>query len=108
MSAFRPYNIDELNFSYKGKLGRGFIDAEAAFAEDKGIAPAQVSGMSVTPDYVTLDLKWSVASDGDDQTATFYNVYISDKTLNAGALASLQPIRINGTGYPLVVLLSTF
>lgn len=101
MSAFRPYNIDELNPSYKGKLGRGFIDAEAAFAEDKGIAPAQVSGMSVTPDYVTLDLKWSVASDGDDQTATFYNVYISDKALNAAALASLQPIRINGTGYPL-------
>ena len=30
ITAYRPYNIDEQNPTYKGKLGKGYIDAEAA------------------------------------------------------------------------------
>ena len=39
ITAYRPYNIDEQNPTYKGKLGKGYIDAEAAFETDTKIRP---------------------------------------------------------------------
>ena len=49
-TAYRPYNIDEQNPTYKGKLGKGYIDAEAAFETDTKIAPEKVGTLTLKPD----------------------------------------------------------
>lgn len=99
VSSFLPYNIDELNPSYKGKLGTGFIDAYAAFAQDQGIAPQKVENIEISPSYSSVSLKWKAVSDADDKTAAFYNIYISDAPITTASLASMEAQRVNGIGY---------
>ena len=70
ITAYRPYNIDEINPAYKGKLGRGFIDAESAFESDTKIAPDEVTKLTLTPDFVDVNAEWSIAKD-EDKTAAF-------------------------------------
>lgn len=80
VSAYRPFNIDEMNPMYKGKLGKGYIDAEAAFESDTKIAPDKVEKLNLIPDFVEIRAEWSVAKD-EDKTASFYRLYISPNEL---------------------------
>ena len=75
ITAYRPYNIDEINPAYKGKLGRGFIDAEAAFESNTKIAPDEVAKLTLTPDFVDVNAEWSIAKD-EDKTAAFYRLLL--------------------------------
>ena len=86
---YRPYNIDEINPAYKGKLGRGFIDAEAAFESDTKIAPDEVTKLTLTPDFVDVNAEWSIAKD-EDKTAAFYRLYISANDLTPESLKDMD------------------
>ena len=100
ITAYRPFNIDELNPGYKGKLGKGYIDAEAAFETDTKIAPEKVGTLNLTPDFVDITAEWSIAKD-EDKTAAFYRLYISPNDLTAENLKDMSFKEINGMGHNL-------
>ena len=100
ITAYRPFNIDELNPAYKGKLGKGYIDAEAAFESDTKIAPEKVGTLTLTPDFVDITAEWSIAKD-EDKTAAFYRLYISPNDLTAENLKDMSFKEINGMGHSL-------
>ena len=100
ITAYRPYNIDEINPAYKGKLGRGFIDAESAFESDTKIAPDEVTKLTLTPDFVDVNAEWSIAKD-EDKTAAFYRLYISANDLTPESLKDMDYQEINGVGHSL-------
>jgi len=100
ITAYRPFNIDELNPAYKGKLGKGYIDAEAAFETDTKIAPEKVGTLTLTPDFVDITAEWSIAKD-EDKTAAFYRLYISPNDLTAENLKDMSFKEINGMGHSL-------
>ncbi len=100
ITAYRPFNIDELNPAYKGKLGKGYIDAEAAFESDTKIAPEKVGTLTLTPDFVDITAEWSIAKD-EDKTAAFYRLYISPNDLTAENLKGMSFKEINGMGHSL-------
>ena len=100
ITAYRPFNIDELNPGYKGKLGKGYIDAEAAFETDTKIAPEKVATLTLTPDFVDITAEWSIAKD-EDKTAAFYRLYISPNDLTAENLKDMNFKEINGMGHNL-------
>ena len=100
ITAYRPFNIDELNPGYKGKLGKGYIDAEAAFETDTKIAPEKVGTLTLTPDFVDITAEWSIAKD-EDKTAAFYRLYISPNDLTAENLKDMNFKEINGMGHSL-------
>lgn len=100
ITAYRPFNIDELNPGYKGKLGKGYIDAEAAFESDTKIAPEKVGTLTLTPDFVDITAEWSIAKD-EDKTAAFYRLYISPNDLTAENIKDMSFKEINGMGHNL-------
>ncbi len=100
ITAYRPFNIDELNPGYKGKLGKGYIDAEAAFETDTKIAPEKVGTLTLTPDFVDITAEWSIAKD-EDKTAAFYRLYISPNDLTAENTKDISFKEINGMGHSL-------
>lgn len=100
ITAYRPFNIDELNPGYKGKLGKGYIDAEAAFETDTKIAPEKVATLTLTPDFVDITAEWSIAKD-EDKTAAFYRLYISPNDLTADNIKDMSFKEINGMGHSL-------
>ena len=100
ITAYRPFNIDELNPGYKGKLGKGYIDAEAAFETDTKIAPEKVGTLNLTPDFVDITAEWSIAKD-EDKTAAFYRLYISPNDLTAENIKDMSFKEINGMGHSL-------
>ena len=100
ITAYRPFNIDELNPGYKGKLGKGYIDAEAAFETDTKIAPEKVGTLTLTPDFVDITAEWSIAKD-EDKTAAFYRLYISPNDLTAENIKDMTFKEINGMGHSL-------
>ena len=100
ITAYRPFNIDELNPGYKGKLGKGYIDAEAAFETDTKIAPEKVGTLTLTPDFVDITAEWSIAKD-EDKTAAFYRLYISSNDLTAENIKDMSFKEINGMGHNL-------
>lgn len=100
ITAYRPFNIDELNPAYKGKLGKGYIDAEAAFETDTKIAPEKVGTLTLTPDFVDITAEWSIAKD-EDKTAAFYRLYISPNDLTAQNIKDMSFKEINGMGHNL-------
>lgn len=100
ITAYRPFNIDELNPAYKGKLGKGYIDAEAAFETDTKIAPEKVGTLTLTPDFVDITAEWSIAKD-EDKTAAFYRLYISPNDLTADNIKGMTFKEINGMGHSL-------
>lgn len=100
ITAYRPFNIDELNPAYKGKLGKGYIDAEAAFETDTKIAPEKVATLTLTPDFVDITAEWSIAKD-EDKTAAFYRLYISPNDLTAENIKDMTFKEINGLGHSL-------
>ena len=100
ITAYRPYNIDEQNPTYKGKLGKGYIDAEAAFESDTKIAPEKVGTLTLKPDFVDINAEWSIAKD-EDKTAAFYRLYIAQGELTADKLKDMTYREINGMGHSL-------
>ncbi len=99
LTSLRPFNIDKENPRYKGKLGVGYIDAYAALAENQNKKPEKPQFVSVTPDFVSLDIKWKAVSDEDDTLPLFYKLYFSNKQLNKSNYNKAECIQINALGY---------
>ncbi len=100
VSAYLPVNIDEANPMYRGKLGKGYIDAEAAFESDTQIAPERVPSLNITPDFINIDVEWGIAKD-EGKTAAFYRLYLSPNELNADNIKGMNYREINGIGHKL-------
>lgn len=98
-TALRPYDINKLNPNYKGRLGRGYIDADKALAVNLQKAPANVGTVTKTPSFISIDLSWKAVADEDDQTASLYKVYYSTTELNANNYQSAPSKDINGYAY---------
>lgn len=64
-----------------GKLGYGYIDAFKALAEDHGLKPEPVTSIEVTPDFSSLNFLFTAVKDGDDKTASTYNLYYSQERI---------------------------
>ena len=81
-------------------MGRGYIDASAVFAENKGKAPAKVSQINVDEvSFVTANISWAAVSDEDDGTPVEYNVYLSEEEITDANAKDAHYAKINATGY---------
>ncbi len=98
-TAFRPMDIDAVNPDYKGRLGKGYIDAEKALAVNENKKPGKVAAVSVKEDYITLELTWKAVADEDDGTATLYKLYYSGNQLNSGNYHTAAAIDVKGISY---------
>ena len=99
LGALKAQNIDALT-GFPGRMGRGYIDASAVFAENKGKAPAKVSQINVDEvSFVTANISWAAVSDEDDGTPVEYNVYLSEKEITDANAKDVHYAKINATGY---------
>lgn len=98
-TSFLPHDIDVINPQYKGRLGKGYIDANKALAVNAQKAPAEVADVEKTASFVYLDLSWKAVADEDDQTASLYKVYYSTSELNAGNYQSASVKVVDGFIY---------
>ena len=99
LGALKPVNIDVENPGFERTLGLGYIDAAAAFAENKNIPPDKVSEISVDPGFVDMKLTWSSVEDKDDKMPVCYNLYMDEKELSKSNYTSAKTvIRVSGFG----------
>lgn len=91
LNSLLSQNINSNNPSYSGKLGYGYIDAFAALADNRKIAPEAVSAVSTSKDFSELELSYTAVRDEDDNTAATYELYISKSPIAARDLAQLRP-----------------
>ncbi len=99
LTGLRPVNIDKVNPKYKGLLGVGYIDAFRALSVNKNKKPGNPKFLEVTPDFITVDLKWTAVEDEDDETPDVYRLYYSTQKLDAGNYANADFVEIGAAGY---------
>lgn len=100
MTGLKRRDINEDTPQYAGRLGRGYIDAARALAEDHGKAPEKVEAVAVEDDFVDLHLSWSAVNDEDDGSADHYMIYYSDKApLTAANFTSGTALKVDGFPY---------
>lgn len=90
------------NPDYSGKLGVGYIDAYLALTiENKNMAPEAPKFLpekSLSDQFLSATIYWTVPKDADDSAPSRYNLYISDKPLNASNYTQAK-ILGNVSGY---------
>lgn len=98
LTSLRPYDINLLNPSYRGRLGVGYIDAGAALESDGGKAPHSVESIEAKPHYNDITLRWGTAKDEDAPLgiARYYHLYVSEQQLTSEQLAKQEPILVYG------------
>lgn len=84
-------DIDQYNPVYTGKMGVGYVDAEAVLLVDAGIAPDPVTDMNIVWGSNSVTLTWSVTQDEDNGTPDKYNIYVSTASLAQVDLTTLEP-----------------
>ncbi|SUB78704.1 S8 family serine peptidase [Porphyromonas macacae] len=98
LSSLLPEDIDEKNPKEKGRLGRGYINASAAFDEDKHKAPEKpVKATDFKADYSSIKISWHIPKDEDDKLPLFQYLYISEKAITADDLKALTPVKLRVT-----------
>lgn len=99
LGALKPQNIDALT-GFKGRMGRGYVDASAIFAENKGKAPAKIAKISAEDvDFVTANISWTAVADEDDGTPVEYRVYLSEQPITDGNKQDALYTKLNARGY---------
>ncbi len=98
LGGLRPYNVDELNPSYAGKLGVGYIDAYQALAENKSKAPETPKFTQIDAGFEDLNIQWQAVADEDDGTPVFYKLYYSGNKLNKANYEQAKFIKISAMG----------
>jgi subtilisin family serine protease len=91
-------NIDAFNPDHVGLLGTGAIDAELAIRNDLGIAPDQITDLTVTgiaQEFATLT--WTVPGDGDDDQPTAFHLFVHTDSITANNIAAAEKIVIKNT-----------
>ncbi len=100
LTGLRPFNIDENNPKYAGKLGAGYIDAYAVLAEEKdNKAPDTPKITKLTPDFTSLNVEWEAVADANDVSPIAYMLYYSEQKLDEGNYKSVDKVKVNGFGY---------
>ncbi len=99
LTGLRPVNIDKVNPEYKGLLGVGYIDAFRALSVNKNKKPGNPKFLEVTPDFITIDLKWTAVEDEDDETPDVYRLYYSKEKLDESNYANADFIEVGAAGY---------
>ena len=99
LGALKPQNIDALT-GFKGRMGRGYIDASAIFAVNKGKAPNRIAKISADDvDFVTANVSWIAVADEDDGTPVEYRVYLSEQSITDANKADALYTTLNARGY---------
>ena len=99
LGALKPQNIDALT-GFKGRMGRGYVDASAIFAENKGKAPAKIAKISAEDvDFVTANISWTAVADEDDGTPVEYRVYLSEQPITDANKQDALYTTLNARGY---------
>lgn len=99
LGALRPMNINVVNSEFVDRLGVGYLDADAAFAENKGIAPNQVKPFVVSPEFITATAQWTSVEDGDDKMPIYYQLYMDERELTERNYSSAkQSVKIKAFG----------
>jgi subtilisin family serine protease len=91
-------NIDAFNPDHVGLLGTGAIDAELAIRNDLGIAPDQITDLTVTgiaQEFATLT--WTVPADGDDDQPTAFHLFVHTDSITAENINAAEKIVIKNT-----------
>lgn len=100
LGSLKSKSIDQTISRYAGRLGRGYIDASAAFATNKGKAPAKIASISIDKvSFITANLSFQAVADEDDGTPVEYRAYLSTSTITEANHADYLLRTINGMGY---------
>lgn len=98
LGGLRPYNVDELNPDYTGKMGLGYIDAYKALADSQSKAPKTPKFTDVKAGFRELEVEWLAVDDEDDGAPMYYNLYYSTKDLNANNYKKAEYIKVSAMG----------
>ena len=99
LGALKAQNIDALT-GYKGRMGRGYIDASAVFAENKHKAPAKIAQLHTDDvSFTTARLSWTAVRDEDDGQPVEYKVYLSTQPITTTNAQDVLYTKINAMGY---------
>lgn len=82
VNSLLPIDIDEMNPDYKGKLGKGYIDAEKALLVNNQQPPEMVDSVYLLEGPSHIVIEWQAVKDHDDGTASLYRLYYSDTSLD--------------------------
>ncbi|WP_018357824.1 S8 family serine peptidase [Porphyromonas levii] len=97
--SLRPFNIDEVNPTIKGKMGVGYLDAYAALQDAGTIPPQSVSSASIDTSFEEITLSWKAVADADDGTALAYHVFWSSNgSITKKNISKAGHIRVNAVG----------
>ncbi len=99
LTALKDVNIDKENPRYKGKVGRGYLDAYKALVENENKKPEKPTITSIKPELTSLELEWNAVNDEDDGTPNVYKLYYSKNTLNNSNYKNAKSIEVNGRNY---------
>ncbi|KGN99221.1 hypothetical protein HR11_02725 [Porphyromonas macacae] len=97
-NSFLPVDIDEMNPKYRGRLGRGYIDAAKALAENRHKKPEKVAKAEYTAKQTELALSWAAVKDEDDVSASLYYVYLSEHPLNEKNFRNARKTEVKAWG----------
>lgn len=99
LTALRPYDAEELNDKkYKGKIGRGYIDAARALDAVGESAPEAITAASLKAGITDVEVKWKAVADKDvqDKTANIYRIYYSTSPLTTESLKHATYVEVAG------------
>jgi subtilase family domain protein len=100
LGSLKNKDIDAENPNYRTRLGRGYIDASALFALNRGLAPNKVGEIKVENiSFTTADLSWIGVEDPDDQKPLEYRFYMSKDPLTVANYETAFYAKINALGY---------
>lgn len=102
LGSLKEKDIDAENPSYRGRLGRGYIDASMLFASNSGIKPKTITDVKVENiSFTTADVSWTgVEAQGGKPLE--YRFYLSETPLTEANYEKVKDAlyaRINGLGY---------
>lgn len=97
-TAIRPVDINVMNPEYAGRLGVGYIDADATLVDQiSTIAPEAVKWDKIVATHTGLNLSWAVSSDPDDAKAFGYKLYASDKSFSKANIDKMTAVNVTNT-----------
>lgn len=95
-TAVLPVDINAQNPDYKGRLGKGYIDAAKALAENLNKKPENIKSVSVKEGYTDLSFTWKAVEDADDGRADTYKLYHATDELNVSNYKTAVQTDIDG------------
>lgn len=98
-SSFLSINIDAMNVGYEGKLGKGYVDADAALSTNQNKPPHTPEMLTTETGLEHISLTWKVPIDDDDKIPQKYLIYVSEEELTLENYTKGKPVRSNNRGY---------